>query len=140
MLDIHVSLMLFVLVLFLTLLVVLNRMLYNPLIKFMDDRDSSIAKDLNAAKSLSGNSEALYAEAEGILDEARSKAGDIRKKAVEESKVLAESKAESKRSDLDKEYLSFMENMETEKENLKNSLLSQIPLYKESIKAKFSKL
>jgi len=140
MLDIHVSLMLFVLVLFITLLVVLNRMLYNPLIKFMDDRDSSIAKDLNAAKSLSGNSEAIYAEAEGILDEARSKAGDIRKRAIEESKVLAESKAESKRSDLDKEYLSFMENMESEKENLKNSLLSQIPLYKESIKAKFSKL
>jgi F-type H+-transporting ATPase subunit b len=132
--------MLFVLVLFITLLVVLNRMLYNPLIKFMDDRDSSIAKDLNAAKSLSGNSEAIYAEAEGILDEARSKAGDIRKKAIEESKVLAESKAESKRSDLDKEYLSFMENMEKEKENLKNSLLSQVPLYKESIKAKFSKL
>lgn len=140
MLDIHVSLMLFVLVLFLALLVVLNRMLYSPLLKFMDDRDSSIAKDLNAAKSLSGNSEALYAEADSILDEARSKASEIRQKAIDESKVLAESKAESKRSDLDKEYISFMENLDSEKENLKNSLLSQIPLYKESIKAKFSKL
>jgi len=140
MLDIHVSLMLFVLVLFLALLVVLNRMLYSPLLKFMDDRDNSIAKDLNAAKSLSGNSEALYAEADSILDEARSKASEIRQKAIDESKVLAESKAESKRSDLDKEYISFMENLDSEKENLKNSLLSQIPLYKESIKAKFSKL
>ncbi|SFV61536.1 ATP synthase F0 sector subunit b' [hydrothermal vent metagenome] len=106
----------------------------------MDDRDNSIAKDLNAAKSLSGNSEALYAEADSILDEARSKASEIRQKAIDESKVLAESKAESKRSDLDKEYISFMENLDSEKENLKNSLLSQIPLYKESIKAKFSKL
>ena len=140
MLDIHVSLMIFVLVLFLALLVVLNRMLYNPLLKFMDDRDSSIAKDLNAAKSLSGNSEALYAEADGILDEARSKASEIRQKAIDESKVLAESKANSKRSDLDKEYISFMENLESEKESLKNSLLSQVPLFKESIKAKFSKL
>ncbi len=140
MLDIHVSLMLFVLVLFLALLVVLNRMLYNPLLKFMDDRDSAIAKDLNAARSLSGNTEELYAEADGILDEARSKASEIRQKAIDESKVLAESKADSRRSDLDKEYISFMENLDSEKENLKNSLLSQIPLYKESIKAKFSKL
>lgn len=140
MLDIHVSLMLFVLVLFLALLVVLNRMLYTPLLKFMDDRDNSIAKDLNAAKSLSGSSETLYAEAEEILNEARSKAGEIRQKAINESKVMAESKAESKRADLDKEYLSFIESLKSEKEQLKNSLISQLPLFKESIKAKFSKL
>jgi len=46
----------------------------------------------------------------------------------------------SQGADLDKEYLSFVENLESEREQLKNSLLSQIPLFKESIKAKFSKL
>lgn len=59
MLDIHLSLMLFVLALFLFLLVVLNNMLFQPLVKFMDDRDNSIAKDLEAAKGLSGNSDEL---------------------------------------------------------------------------------
>lgn len=140
MLDISVPLMLFDLVLFLSLLVVLNRILYQPLIKFMDDRDNSIANDLSAAKSLSGNSEALHAEAEGILDEARSKASEIRQKAVDEAKILAESRAENKRAELDKEYVSFMEKLESEKETLRNSLLSQMPLFKESLKAKFSKL
>ncbi len=140
MLDIHVSLMLFVLVLFLALLVVLNRTLYKPLIKFMDDRDSSIAKDLKAARNLSGNSDALNAEAEEILDEARSRAAEIRQKAIEEAKVLAESKAENKRTELDKEYQSFMQKLESEKEALRNSLLSQMPLFKESLKAKFSKM
>jgi len=140
MLDIHVPLMLFVLVLFLALLVVLNRMLYKPLIKFMDDRDESIANDLNAARSLSGNSEALHAEAESNLDEARSKASEIRQKSVEEAKVLAESRANNRRSELDKEYSSFMENLQSEKESLTNSLLSQMPLFKESLKAKFSKM
>jgi len=140
MLDISVPLMLFDLVLFLALLVVLNQMLYKPLLKFMDDRDNSIANDLNAAKSLSGNSEALHAEAEGILDEARSKASEIRQKAIEEAKIVAESKAENKRADLDKEHSSFMEKLESEKEALRNSLLSQMPLFKESLKAKFSKL
>lgn len=140
MLDIHVPLMLFDLVLFLALLVVLNRILYKPLIKFMDDRDKSIANDLNAARSLSGNTEALHAEAEGILNDARSKASQIRQKAIDEAKVLAESKVENKRAQLDKEYASFAENLESEKEALRNSLLSQMPLFKESLKAKFSKL
>jgi len=140
MLDIHVSLMLFVLVLFLALLVVLNRMLYKPLIKFMDDRDYAIANDLKAARNLSGNSEALLAEAEEILDEARSKASEIRQKSIDEAKALAESKAESKRAELDAEYNSFIENLQSEKETLRNSLLSQMPLFKESLKAKFSKL
>ena len=140
MLDISVPLMLFDLVLFLSLLVVLNRMLYKPLLKFMDDRDNSIANDLSAAKSLSGNSEALHAEAEGILDEARSKASEIRQKAVEEAKVVAESKAENKRAELNKEHVSFMDKLESERDALRNSLLSQMPLFKQSLKAKFSKL
>lgn len=140
MLDIHVSLMLFVLVLFLALLVVLNRMLYKPLVKFMDDRDEAIASDLKAARNLSGNSEALLAEAEEILEEARSKAAEIRQKSIDEAKALAESKIESKRAELDKEYASFIESLEGEKEALRNALLSQMPLFKESLKAKFSKL
>jgi len=140
MLDIDLSLMLFVLALFLILLVVLNKILYKPLLKFMDDRDSSIAKDLESAKSLSGNSEALHNEADAILDDARAKAAAIRQKAIDEAKVLAESKAESKTSELNKEYASFMEKLDSEKETLRNALLSQMPLFKESLKAKFSKL
>ena len=140
MLDIHVPLMLFVLVLFLALLVVLNRMLYKPLIKFMDDRDNAISNDLKAARNLSGNSEALHAEAEGILEEARSKAAEIRQKSIDEARVLSDSKAENKRGELDQEYQSFLENLQSEKESLRNSLLSQMPLFKESLKAKFSKM
>ncbi len=140
MLDISVPLMLFDFVLFLTLLVLLNRMLYKPLLKFMDDRDDTIANDLNVARSMSGTSGALHAEAEGILDDARSSASDIRQKAINDAKVLAESKAESKRAELDKKHISFMEGLESEKETLRNSLLSQMPLFKESLKAKFSKL
>jgi F-type H+-transporting ATPase subunit b len=132
--------MLFVLVLFLALLVVLNRMLYVPLVKFMDDRDNAISSDLKAARNLSGSSEALQAEAEEILEEARRKATEIRQKSIDEAKALAESKTESKRAELDREYSSFIENLESEKEALRNSLLSQMPLFKESLKAKFSKL
>jgi len=140
MLDIHVGLMFFVLVLFLTLLVVLNRMLFQPLLKFMDDRDRTIAKDLEAAKGLSGNSEELNAKAEENLGKAKSEAAAIRQKAVEEAKASAAQKVEAKQAELDKAYAEFAEKLAEEKENLKNELLSQMPLFKESLKAKFSKL
>ena len=140
MLDIHLPLMLFVLALFLTLLVVLNRMLFQPLLKFMDDRDRSIAKDLEAAKGLSGNSDELNAKAEENLSKAKSEAAAIRQKAIEEEKTLAASRVETRQAELDKAYAEFTKKLASEKENLKNELLSQMPLFKESLKAKFSKL
>ena len=140
MLDLHLPLMLFVLVLFLTLLVLLNNMLFKPLVKFMDDRDASIAKDLEAAKSVSGNTNELNAKADAIISDAKNEAANIRQKAIDDEKTLAASKVETKQSELDKAYESFVEKLTSEKENLKNELLSQMPLFKESLKAKFSKL
>lgn len=140
MLDLHKELMIFVLVLFLILLALLNTMLFRPLLKFMDDRDASIAKDLEAAKGLSSNSDELNAKAEAIVNEAKSKAAEIRQKAIDEEKRLAASKVETKLSELNQNYKVFLEELESEKQTLKNALLSQIPLFKESLKAKFSKL
>ena len=140
MLDIHLPLMLFVLALFLTLLVLLNTMLFKPLVKFMDDRDNSIAKDLEAAKGLSGNSDELNAKADANISNAKNEATAIRQKAIDDEKRLAASRVETKQSELEKEYEAFVEKLALDKENLKNSLLSQMPLFKESLKAKFSKL
>jgi len=140
MLDLHLPLMLFVLALFLTLLVLLNNMLFKPLIKFMDDRDASIAKDLEAAKSFGSNTDELNAKADTIISEAKNEAATIRQKAIDDEKTLAASKVETKQNEIDKEYEGFVEKLASEKEKLKNELLSQLPLFKESLKAKFSKL
>jgi len=140
MLDLHLPLMLFVLVLFLALLVLLNNMLFNPLVKFMDDRDASIAKDLEAAKSVSGNTDELNAKADAVISEAKNEAATIRQKAIDDEKTLAASNVEAKQNEIDKEYEAFVKKLASEKENLKNELLSQMPLFKESLKAKFSKL
>ena len=140
MLDIHLPLMLFVLALFLTLLVLLNTMLFQPLLKFMDDRDASIAKDLTAAKSLSGDSDELNAKADENISNAKNEAAAIRQNAIDAEKTLSAQKVESKQGELDKKYTQFAEKLNSEKENLKKDLLSQMPLFKESLKAKFSKL
>ena len=140
MLDIHWQLMLFVLILFLALLVILNNMLFQPLVKFMDDRDASIAKDLEAAKGFSGNSDELNEKADEIISNAKNEAVNIRQKTIDDEKTLATRKVEEKQKELESKYNEFAEQLSEEKENLKNSLLSQMPLFKESLKAKFSKL
>lgn len=139
MLDIHLPLMLFVLALFLTLLVLLNTMLFQPLVRFMDDRDHSIAKDLEAAKGLSGNSNELNAKADDIISAAKNEAAGIRQKAMEDEKTVSAAKIETKQNELEVEYNAFLDRLNSDKESLKNSLLSQMPLFKESLKAKFSK-
>ena len=106
----------------------------------MDDRDASIAKDLEAAKSFSGNTDELNAKAEEIISNAKNEAATIRQKAIDDEKTLAASKVQTKQNEIDKEFESFVEKLAEEKENLKNELLSQMPLFKESLKAKFSKL
>ena len=140
MLDLHLPLMLFVLVLFLTLLVLLNNMLFQPLVKFMDDRDASIAKDLEATKSFGGNTEELNVKADEIISLAKNNAAEIREKATDDAKTSAAKNVETKQSEIDKTYAAFVAKLGTQKENLKNELLSQMPLFKESLKAKFSKL
>jgi len=106
----------------------------------MDDRDNSIAKDLEAANSLSSNSDELNAKADENISNAKNEASAIRQKAIDDEKTLAASKVETKQNELDKEYETFLKKLDADKENLKNSLLSQMPLFKESLKAKFSKL
>jgi len=140
MLDIHFPLMLFVLALFLTLLVVLNKMLFQPLLKFMDDRDNTIANDLNAAKSFSGDSDELAAKADEVLSNAKSEATAIRQKAVDEAKEQALQKVVAKKAELDKQYEQFVAQLASQKAELKESLLSQVPQFKDSLKNKLSKI
>ena len=140
MLDIHLPLMLFVLVLFLSLLVLLNNMLFQPLVKFMDDRDASIAKDLEAAQDFSGNTDELNAKADEMISNAKNEAASIREKAIDDEKTLAVSKVEAKQDELEVEYSKFIDRLNSDKAHLKNALLSQMPLFKESLKAKFSTL
>lgn len=140
MLDIHLPLMLFVLALFLILLVLLNNMLFQPLVKFIDDRDEAIAKDLEASKSFSSNSNELNNKADEVISNAKNEAAQIRQTAIDNEKTIAQSKIETKQKELEGKYDVFLEQLSSDKMQLKNSLLSQMPLFKESLKAKFSKL
>ncbi|TEY12975.1 F0F1 ATP synthase subunit B', partial [Campylobacter sp. CH185] len=48
--DMHTSIMLATMAIFLAMIVILNSMLYKPLLKFMDERNDSIKNDENKVK------------------------------------------------------------------------------------------
>ena len=140
MLDLHLSLMIVVLVIFFLLLVQLNNRLYEPLLRFMDRRKETIAKDLKEASSLGSDAEELLVEAKANIDEAKSKAAKLKQEVVEECKTKNLTAYEAKQEELAKEYEEFLSKLEDEKETLKSAILSELPLIKNSLKAKFSKI
>ena len=140
MLDISVSLMLTVAVVFMVLLVLLNSWLYQPLMAFMDERDKNIRKDLESVNANTSEIDELRAKAEEVIANAKSEAAALRARTIEESKLLAEEKIEAKKRELEEKYSEFLASLKKEEENLRSELLSQMPLFKESLKAKFSQI
>lgn len=140
MLDISWILLGVTLVVFLILIAVLNSWLYNPLLAYMNKRDADIKKDLQQVGSNDDEVNALLEKADQIVMDAKLEAAALREKVIADAKELAQSKLEAKRAELASEYVEFEKSLAQEREELNNALLSQVPLFKEAIKAKFSQL
>lgn len=140
MLDISVPLMCFTAIIFLGLIAYLNRFLYKPILNFMSNRDNMIEQD---RKTISKNEQDAIKheeEAASIRLEAKTQAAKEKALILDDAKKEIASKMEQKRLELAEEYEIFIKNMSEEKDTLKSSLLAQIPLFKEGIKAKMSSL
>jgi F-type H+-transporting ATPase subunit b len=140
MLDINPILLIATLIVFLTLIALLNSSLYNPLFSFMNKRDEDIKKDLDKVGLNDNEINELHLNAESIIMNAKLNAAAMREKVIADAKELADSKLEAKRAELASEYLEFEKSLENSKEQLINDLQSQIPLFKEAVKAKFSQI
>ena len=140
MLDINPLLLGITIVVFLILIAVLNSMLFKPLFNYMEERDASIKNDQDKVGNNDAEIAELTAEAQNIVNEAKLEAAAIREKVIAEAKELAESKIEAKRAELAKDKAEFEKSLAETREELKNTLLSQVPLYQEAVKAKFSQL
>jgi F-type H+-transporting ATPase subunit b len=125
---------------FLGLIVFLNKTLYEPLINFMDQRDASITHDLSEVNGLTGDTASLEQEAKAILDNAKNEGAAIRQAAIDEANSESAKLIEAKKAELEAKESEFFKKLEKEKDELSNSILSQLPLIKETLKAKFSQL
>ena len=140
MLDINPILLIATLIVFLTLIALLNSSLYNPLFSFMNKRDEDIRKDLDKVGSNDNEINELHLKAETIIMNAKLEAAALREKVIADAKELADSKLEAKRAELAKEYLEFEESLKNSKKQLNSDLKSHIPMFKEAVKAKFSQI
>ncbi len=140
MLDINPLLLSITIVVFLILIAVLNSLLFKPLFTYMEERDASIKADNDKVGNNDAEIAELTAQAQKIVNDAKLEAAAIREKVVAEAKELAESKIEAKRAELAKDKLEFEKSLAETREELKTTLMSQVPLYKEAVKAKFSQI
>ena len=140
MLDINPILLLATFVVFLSLIAVLNSWLYNPLFSFMNKRDEDIKKDLQKVGNNDDEINELNSKAESIIVNAKLDAAALREKVIADAKELADSKLEARRAELASEYLEFEKSLAKSKDELNSDLISQVPLFKEAVKAKFSQI
>jgi F-type H+-transporting ATPase subunit b len=140
MLDINPILLLATFVVFLSLIAVLNSWLYNPLFAYMNKRDADIKKDLEKVGSNDNEINELNSKAKSIIMNAKLEASALREKVIADAKELAESKLETRRAELANEYLEFEQSLAKSKEELTTDLMSQVPLFKEAVKAKFNQI
>jgi F-type H+-transporting ATPase subunit b len=140
MLDINPILLLATFVVFLSLIAVLNSWLYRPLFSYMDKRDEDIKKDLSKIGSNDDEIQALHSKAKSIVDKAKLDAAALREKVVADAKELAESKLEARRAELASEYAEFEKSLAKSRDELTADLMSQVPVFKTAIEAKFSQI
>lgn len=138
--DINIVVMISTLIAVLFLLVVLNQLLYKPLLGFMENRDETIKSDLENASKNSSDVTSYQEEADNIILEAKNKALKIRIDIMNEAKLSAEKKVSDKKSELEVQYNNFLKNIGAEKDELKKTLLSQMPSYQEIMKNKLNQI
>ena len=140
MLDISPVLLLSSGFIFLLVVARLNSCLFKPLIKHMDDRAASIKKDLEDAKSNGADVDGLLAEANDIISKAKKEAAAIREQTYKEAKDSADAKLASAKSNLEVKSAEFTKNLQDETKALRDSLVSSMPQFNESLKAKLSSI
>ena len=106
----------------------------------MNKRDDDIKKDLNKIGSNDGEINEINQKAQSIIDNAKLETVALREKVITDAKELADSKLEAKRAELASQYLEFERSLAQSKEQLTSDLKSQVPLFKEAVKAKFSQI
>jgi len=140
MLDINPILLLITFVVFISLIAVLNSWLYNPLFSFMNQRDEDIKKEFDKINSNDKEIHDLNAKAELIKNDAKLEAAALREKVIADAKELADSKLEAKRAELASEYLEFEQSLANSKQELTSDLMSQVPVFKQAVEAKFNQI
>lgn len=140
MLDVNPILVVFSGVTFLIMLLILNSILYKPMIAFMSDRDSNLNTNQDSIiaceNSIKHNQEQYeeimhnaYVESEHIIDLAR-----------KEASQKADVKIQDAITSLDKEYVVFQSDLNNAKNDLEKSIIANESELSQAISSKLKNL
>ncbi|MCR2103851.1 FoF1 ATP synthase subunit B' [Campylobacter upsaliensis] len=138
--DMHISIMLVTMVIFLAMIVILNSMLYKPLLRFIDERNSSIKNDENKVKENSQEMLGANDEVEKIHQSTREEIYKIKQSAINQAKEEAQVAIQAKKEELERKMASFYVELNVQKEELKQNLLKNLPEFKQLLENNIKKI
>lgn len=134
--DVSLSFMLATGVIFLAVMIILNALLYKPLLKFMDERSASIENDEKKVKDNFEEMSNFNEELESIKQNTRNEIAAIKQKAINEAKNSADEEIANKKLELEQKMQSFYSQLAKEKTELEHELKLRLPLWQEALKKK----
>ncbi|HIC10962.1 MAG TPA: F0F1 ATP synthase subunit B' [Campylobacterales bacterium] len=139
-LDISPILLLSTLVVFICLIRYLNRNLYQPMLEYMENRDSMVQSDIDTISKNHSDAEKFHQEANDVLVQAREEATSIREAVIAEVKEAISAELEAKREELAKSYQQFEKELESERVSLKNRLLADSDSIAQALKERLTSI
>ncbi|ASM39184.1 MAG: F0F1 ATP synthase subunit B' [Campylobacter sputorum] len=140
MLEFDIRLMIFTAIVFLFLIALLNKILYKPVIAFMDKREASIKEDEKNATRNDDDINAYIVKSNEIIINAKNEANKIKQDTLNDAKEKALKELDNKKVNLEEDYSNFISDLNKQKEEFKDSLLSKLPEFKGSLNDKFAKI
>ena len=132
--DVHFSIMLATLVIFLALMIILNSLLYKPLLKFIDERNSSINSDEERVRQNVAEMSGFNEEFEKIKQSTRDEIAKIKQKALDEARNMAEEEIKAKRVELEQKMEIFSTKLSKQRIELEQELKLRLPLWQEALR------
>lgn len=140
MLEIDLNLLLVTVVVFLGMIYLLNAILYKPILKFVDERNQSIADEEKELARYGKDTKKYEEESARILANARAEVSAIKASAIEQANAEAKERIEARKKELETEYKAFEDDLKKEHEELKAELLRSLPNIRGDVKSVLSKL
>lgn len=134
--DVSLAFMLATGVIFLAVMIILNALLYKPLLKFMDERNASIDSDEKKVKDNFEEMSNFNEELDAIKQSTRDEIALIKQKAINEARNSADEAIANKKLELEQKMQSFYTQLAKEKAELEHELKLRLPLWQEALKKK----
>ena len=140
MLDINPLLLLTVGSVFLLIIFILNSILFKPLLKHIDERENQLKEDLLNASSSTSDIDSIMQEANDIVADAKKEARLILEKTYKDIEVESTAKINIVKNNIDSKYKSFLIDLSEERQLFKDSLLSELPNFKNILNSKLKRI